>query len=117
MLYNYYFWKQDKQDVKRKLAASFVLIDQDLNKIKGYFILSSNGILIELIQDYFKKNLPNSFLPTISLGRLAIDKEFQGKGFGAMFFIDALKLCFEISDSVGALAIVVDSIDYVAEQI
>jgi hypothetical protein len=29
-----YFWKQAKQDVKRKLAACFVSIDQDLNKIK-----------------------------------------------------------------------------------
>jgi hypothetical protein len=57
-----------------------------------------------LIPDYFKKNLPNSYsdLPIILLGRLAIDKEFQGKGFGAMLLIDAQKRCFEISDYVSA---------------
>jgi GNAT superfamily N-acetyltransferase len=113
-----YFWKQAKQDVKRKLAACFVSIDQDSNKIKGYYTLSSNSILNELIPDYFKKNLPNSYsdIPTILLGRLAIDKEFQGKGFGVMLLIDALKRCFEISYSVGAFAVIVEPLDLSAEE-
>lgn len=113
-----YFWKQAKQDLKRKLAACFVSIDQDSNKIKGYYTLSSNSILNELIPNIFKKNLPNSYsdLPTILLGRLAIDKDFQGKGFGAMLLIDALRRCSEISDSVGAFAIIVDPLDDAAEQ-
>jgi GNAT superfamily N-acetyltransferase len=113
-----YFWKQAKQDVKRKLAACFVSIDQDSNKIKGYYTLSSNSILNELIPDFFKKNLPNSYsdIPTILLGRLAIVKDFQGKGFGAMLLMDALKRCFEISGSVGAFAIIVDPLDDAAEQ-
>ena len=51
-----YFWKQAKQDVKRKLAACFVSIDQDSNKIKGYYTLSSNSILNELIPDFFMQN-------------------------------------------------------------
>jgi len=112
-----YFLKQAKQDVKRKLAACFVSIDQDSNKNKGYYTLSSNSILNELIPDFFKKNLPNSYsdIPTILLGRLAIDKEFQGKGFGAMLLIDALKRCSEISDSVGTFALAVDPIDAGAE--
>ena len=94
-----YFWKQAKQDVKRKLSACFVAIDLDLNKIKGYYTLSSNSIPNILIPDFFKKNLPNSYsdIPTILLGRLAIDKEFQGKGFGSMLLVDALRRCFEIS--------------------
>jgi GNAT superfamily N-acetyltransferase len=113
-----YFWKQAKQDVKRKLAACFVSIDQDSNKIKGYYTLSSNSILNELIPDFFKKNLPNSYsdIPIILLGRLAIVKDFQGKGFGAMLLMDALKRCFEISGSVGAFAIIVDPLDDAAEQ-
>ncbi len=113
-----YFLKQAKQDVKRKLSACFVAIDIDSNKIKGYYTLSSNSIPNELIPDFFKKNLPNSYsaIPTILLGRLAIDKEFQGKGFGAMLLIDALKRCFEISDSVGAFAVIVDPLDDAEEE-
>jgi GNAT superfamily N-acetyltransferase len=113
-----YFWKQAKQDVKRKLSACFVAVDIDSNKIKGYYTLSSNSIPNELIPDFFKKNLPNSYsdIPTILLGRLAIDKEFQGKGFGAMLLVDALKRCSAISDSVGACAIIVDPLDNSAEE-
>lgn len=113
-----YFWKQAKQDVKRKLAACFVSIDQDINKIKGYYTLSSNSISNDMVPDFFKKNLPNSYsdIPTILMGRLAIDKEFQGKGFGTMLLIDALKRCFDISDSVGAFAIIVDPLDEAAEE-
>jgi GNAT superfamily N-acetyltransferase len=113
-----YFWKQAKQDVKRKLAACFVAIDKESNLIKGYYTLSSNSISNEWIPETLKKNLPNSYsdIPTILLGRLAIDKEFQGKGFGAMLLIDALKRCFEISDSVGAFAIIVDPLDISAEE-
>lgn len=113
-----YFWKQAKQDVKRKLSACFVAIDIDSNKIKGYYTLSSNSIHNELIPDFFKKNLPNSYsdIPTILLGRLAIDIEFQGKGFGAMLQIDALKRCYEISDAIGAFAIIVDPLDISAKE-
>ena len=112
-----YFWKQAKQDVKRKLAACFVSIDQESVKVKGYYTLSSNSISNDLIPDFFKKNLPNSYssIPTILLGRLAVDKRFQGQGFGAMILIDALKRCFEISDSVGAFAVIVDPLDDAAE--
>src|SRR5512133_2511608 len=96
-----YFWQQAKQDVKRKLSACFVLIDKETDKIKGYYTLSSNSISNELIPDPFRKNLPTSYLslPTILLGRLAIDKEFQGKGIGKLLLVDSLRRCFEISDS------------------
>ncbi|MFN8431656.1 MAG: GNAT family N-acetyltransferase [Spirosomataceae bacterium] len=113
-----YFWKQASQDVKRRLAACFVAIDKESKEILGYYTLSSNSISNDSIPDFFRKNLPTSYysIPTILLGRLAIDKNFQGKGFGAMLLIDALKRCFDISDSVGAFAIIVDPLDAAAEQ-
>ena len=79
-----YFWQQAKQDVKRKLSACFVLIDAETEKISGYYTLSSNSISNDLIPDSFKKKLPKSYLslPAILLGRLAVDKDFQGKGIG-----------------------------------
>lgn len=113
-----YFWKQANQDIKRKLSTCFVLVDVKTNKISGFYTLSSNSISNDLIPDSFKKKLPKSYLsiPTILLGRLAIDKEFQGKGIGKILLIDSLKRCFNTSDSIGAFAVIVDPLDKEAEQ-
>ena len=113
-----YFKRQAKQDVKRKLSACFVLVDKETDKISGYYTLSSNSISNDLIPDHFKKKLPNSYLsiPTILLGRLAIDKEFQGKGIGKILLIDSLKRCFDASDLIGAFAVIVDPLDKEAER-
>ncbi len=108
-----YFLKQANQDVKRKLSACFVLVDKETKKISGYYTLSSNSISHNLIPDSFKKKLPKSYLsiPTILLGRLAIDKDFQGKGIGKMLLIDSLKRCYDTSDTLGAFAVIVDPLD------
>ena len=113
-----YFWHQAKQDVKRKLAACFVLHESDSKIISGYYTLSSSSISQDLIPESFGKNLPKSYssIPAILLGRLAIDKNFQGKGLGKIILIDALKRCFDTSDSIGAFAVVVDPLDETAER-
>jgi GNAT superfamily N-acetyltransferase len=98
-----YFWTQAKQDVKRKLSACFVLIDNETSKIHGYYTLSSSSISNDLIPESFKKKLPKSYLslPTVLLGRLAIDKDFQGRGLGKLLLIDSLKRCYDTSKSIG----------------
>ena len=113
-----YFWRQAKQDVKRKLSACFVLIDEESKNISGYYTLSSNSISHDLIPDSFKKKLPKSYLsiPTILLGRLAVYNDFQGKGIGKILLIDSLKRCFDTSDSIGAFAVIVDPLDKEAER-
>ena len=113
-----YIRQQAKQDVKRKLSACFVMVDKETGRISGYYTLSSNSIASEFIPDSFRKNLPNSYssLPTILIGRLAIDTEFQGKGIGRLLLIDSLKRCFDASDSIGAFAVIVDPLDSEAER-
>lgn len=113
-----YFWTQAKQDVKRKLSACFVLVDNETDKISGYYTLSSCSISNDLIPETFKKKLPKSYLsiPTVLLGRLAIDKDSQGKGFGKLLLIDSLKRCYETSKSIGTFAVIVDPLDTEAEK-
>ncbi len=113
-----YFWKQAKQDVNRKLSACFVLVDNETKKISGYYTLSSSSIPGNLIPVSFKKKLPKSYLsiPAILLGRLAIDKGFQGKGIGKILLIDALRRCYDTTESIGAFAVIVDPLDQDAER-
>ncbi len=113
-----YLKKQAKQDVKRKLSTCFVMTDSKANLIAGYYTLSSSSISNKLVPELYKQKLPKSYsnIPTILLGRLAIDKKRQGEGIGKLLLIDALKRSFEISDSIGIYAIVVDPLDFDAEK-
>jgi GNAT superfamily N-acetyltransferase len=113
-----YFQKQASQDVKRNLSACFVLIDKNTDEISGYYTLSTNSIPQDQIPEIFKKKLPPSYMsiPTILLGRLAISLKYQRKGFGQLLLVDALKRCFDTSESIGAYAVVVDPLDFEAAQ-
>jgi GNAT superfamily N-acetyltransferase len=113
-----YFRKEAKQDVKRKLSACFVLIDSKTNHISGYYTLSGNSISNDLVPDSFRKKLPKSYssVPAILLGRLAIDKHFQGQGIGKLLLIDALRRCNDTSHLIGAFAVIVDPLDAGAER-
>ncbi len=112
-----YLHQQANQDIKRKLSVCFVLIDPKTEIIKGYYTLSNNSISKDFIPLKLRKKLPESYslIPMILLGRLAIDKKFQGSGIGKILLIDALKRCYEISKSIGSFAVIVDPLDNDAE--
>jgi GNAT superfamily N-acetyltransferase len=111
-----YLQKQANQNIKKKLAACFILNDET-NLIRGYYTLSNNSIPQNLIPNEFQKKLPKSYtlIPTTLLGRLAVDKRFQSKGVGKLLLIDALKRSYEISKSIGSFAVIVDPIDKESE--
>ena len=81
-----------KQDVKRKLSACFVLVDED-NNVKGYYTLSSTSVNRELLPENIIKKLPPSYhnLPATLLGRLAVGNIYKGQKLGELLLIDALK--------------------------
>jgi predicted GNAT family N-acyltransferase len=115
-LLNEYLKKQARQDVSRDLSACFVLVDsQDI--VKGYYTLSANSINRGEFPDTLQNKLPPSYsnIPTVLLGRLAIDNTIKGNGFGEILLIDAMKRCLKISEELGTIAIVVDPIDTIAQ--
>mgnify|MGYP002621159699 FL=1 len=116
-LLNNYLKTQAGQDIKRKLSACFVLADKETYCIQGYYTLSNNSIPLSCFPEPIKRKLPQSYncIPTTLLGRLAVDKNFKGKGFGKILLIDALRRSYELSKEIGSFAVVVDPIDRDAE--
>ena len=116
-LLNNYLKNQAGQDIKRKLSACFVLLEEETNNIQGYYTLSNNSIPLSSFPEQIKKKIHKSYasIPTTLLGRLAIDKNCQGKGLGRILLIDALKRSYVISKEIGSFAVVVDPIDKEAE--
>ena len=111
-----YIKKQAKRDVNRDLSACFVLVD-DKNIVKGYYTLSANSIKRDDFPEPLQRKLPPSYndIPTILLGRLAIDQTVKGNGYGEILLIDALTRSLKISESLGRIAVIVDPIDEKAQ--
>jgi len=67
---------------------------------------------------HIQKKLPISYnvISSTLLGRLAIDKIYQGQGLGKILLIDAIKRCYEIAQEIGSFAVVVDPKDREAEK-
>lgn len=86
-----YFHRYVSQDVKKKLAKCFVLIDNEQSKIIGYYTLSALSVSIsDIPQERINKGIPYPIIPAVLLGRLAIDDNFQKQGYGKFLIVDAM---------------------------
>lgn len=112
-LLNNYIKYQANQDIKRKLSVCYVISDNTDSNIKGYYTLSNNSIYLDSLPENISKKFPKSYnnIPTTLLGRIGVDKKYQGQGYGKILLIDALKRSYDISHKIGSYAVVVDPID------
>ena len=106
-----YFRQQIGQDVRRRVAAAFVLIDTDENAVAGFYTLSATSILARDLPADLVKRLPRyPALPAFLIGRLAVDGRYRGQGLGGVLLIDALWRCAGTVE-IGAIGAVVDAKD------
>jgi ribosomal protein S18 acetylase RimI-like enzyme len=105
-----YLKKQAGQDVKRQVAACFILEEAE-GIVKGYYTLSSDNVERALIPEPLQKKLPYKKLPVTLLGRLARDSKYKGQGVGELLLADAVKRAYQASSTIGSCAIVTDPIN------
>lgn len=105
-----YLKKQAGQDVKRQIAACFIL-EGEHGAIKGYYTLSADSVDRSLIPELLQRKLPYKNLPVILLGRLARDSNYKGQGIGELLLADALSRAYQASATIGACAVVTDPIN------
>lgn len=96
-----------KKESKNDLSKTFVI--EENNQIIGYYTITMDAVPTENFSSKFKANY--SSIPVVLLGRLAVDKRFQGQSKGSVLLIDAFRRITLISKYIGAYAIIVDPID------
>lgn len=75
----------------------------------GYYALAYGSLDGEIAPGRFKRNMPK-VIPVVVLGRLAIDRTWQGKGVGRALFFDAGLRISNAADVIGIRGIVVHAI-------
>ena len=108
-----YIKQQASQDVKRHVAAVFVLTP-DATTVAGYYTLSQYGVDAgELPQEVFDQlKIPKyPRLPATLIGRLARDVEFRGEGSGELLLMDALHRALDATKTIASVGVVVEAKD------
>jgi len=108
-----YLREQAGQDLRRGCATPSVLVpEHGGTTILGYYTLSSYGIDVGELPVEVAKKLPRyPLIPATLLGRLAVDRRFQGQRIGEFLLLDALHRALAQSAGIAASAVVVDAID------
>jgi GNAT superfamily N-acetyltransferase len=103
-----YIQQQAGQDLKRKLAAVFVLT-ADSREIAGFYTLSASSILAAALPPDLANRLPRFPLPVTLLGRMGVVRSKQGFGFGQFLLFHALERAWRGSHEIGCWAVIVDA--------
>lgn len=108
---NRYLIKTASQDLKRKVATVFVLVNRH-NRVLAYYTLSAFTIEALELELSLAKKLPRyPRLPATMLGRLAVDVNYRGRNFGKLMLVNALLKAYENTNTIASVAVVVDAID------
>lgn len=104
-----YLRRQASQDVRRRIARVFVAVGDTRESIAGYYSLSAASFSREDLPEEMVRQLPRYPVPAAILGRLAVDRQWQGKGLGEFLLVDAGERVLAASRALAVFALVVDA--------
>ena len=109
-------WLRQRAWTNQQIAASrtYVVCPTGTNAIIGYFAVSMGQILNSEVTGSMRRNMPRH-IPAVTLGRLAIDRKWQGRGLGTALLADVVRRAVRASNEVTARLIIVHAISPVAE--
>jgi GNAT superfamily N-acetyltransferase len=83
--------------------------------VVGYYCLSTGSIANNIATGKVRRNMPDP-IPVMIIGRLAVDRNWQGKGIGRGLLRDAVLRTLKASEIAGIRAILVHAISEEAKQ-
>lgn len=90
-------------------GATRTFVVAEGRRVVAYYAIASGGICGESALGRFRRNMPDP-IPVALLGRLAIDRSWQGRGLGRALFRDCAGRIVNAADTLGIRGIVVHAI-------
>ena len=103
-------WLQHKALANQERRASRTYVVVEGRSVRAYYSLAAGSIEHADAISRLRRNMPNP-IPMALLGRLAVDRRIQGKGFGHGLLKDALQRMIQAADFLAIRGVVVDAID------
>ena len=106
-----------RQNHESGIAKTFVGVAPDSpRRVLGYYSISAGAIERDNLPPRAAKRFPNFPIPLARLARLAVDREFQGRGLGEDLMMDALNRVLRASGDIGIVGMLIDAKDEKAKR-
>lgn len=102
-------WLRRRARTNQVSGASRTYVVCAGEQVVGYYCLSSGALAAAEAPGALRRNMPDP-IPMAVLGRLAIDRNWQGKGLGAALLQDAVLRTAQAAHIVGIRGILVHAI-------
>jgi ribosomal protein S18 acetylase RimI-like enzyme len=96
---------------KKHIGRTFVATRSGEKRVFGYYTSAAGSFALNALPESARKKLPKHSLPTIHLGRLAVDISCQGQRLGEMLLFHFLHAAMKASEGMGVFAADVLAID------
>ncbi len=90
------------------IGKTFIATDSE-NSVAGYFTLSTAQIAFEEIPALSVKKYPRYPIPALRISRLAVKKDYQGKGIGGWLLKQAFLKILNAAEIAGICLVLVDA--------
>ena len=108
-----YLRAQAGQDVRKRVAACFVLVADDDPAPRGYYTLAATTIGLTDLPPALARRLPRyPLVPATLMGRLAVASAHRGQRLGERLLLDAFSRA--LRSEIASFAFVVDAKDETA---
>lgn len=106
-----------KRHARRNEAsgASRTYVVCERNRVIGYYSIAAGSVLHAAATGRVRRNMPEP-VPVALLGRLAVDRQWQGRGLGAFLLRDALLRVIGAAETIGVRAVLVHAISEEAKR-
>ena len=85
-----YFKQRASQDMRRRATGCYITIEKTTGLIAGFYTISAAHTELKALPESWKKQLPKyPRVPTVLVGRLAVDERFRGLKIGSALILDA----------------------------
>lgn len=102
-------WLKRRAYPNQVSGASRTYVATEGRRVVGYYCLASGALALNIAPSSVRRNMPDP-VPMAVLGRLAIDRLWQGKGLGAAMLQDAVTRSAQAGDIIGIRGLLVHAI-------
>jgi GNAT superfamily N-acetyltransferase len=108
-------WLKRRARANQVSGASRTYVVCENNRVVGYYALASGVVAVDSAPGRFRRNMPDP-IPVAILARLAVHRDWQGRGIGRALFRDAARRVSQAADVIGIRGIVVHAISEEAKK-
>lgn len=107
-------WFKRRALKNQTTGASRTFVVCEGQRIAAYYALASSAVAVTEAPGRFRRNMPDP-IPVVVIGRLAVDRSFQGKGLGRALVRDAGYRVIQAADAIGIRGLIAHAISVEAK--